>query len=239
MPGTRFFTNNRSGFTLVECVMSIIVLSMVLLPVLYSFNLANSSDIYAENVYKSSVLLEGVMAEACNVNTETLSRFSQDELNNIWELIYKADSENLYEFTLIFEETNTGGLYTFSSNIDLIPAKDEISASFIFTPESEYSSDDIYNLVIEEYTPTITIDDSSPATYIAVCVSSDSIIEIKYSGPSIIYVDIYGDCPISYSGSGLFVERRSLMKKPSYIIHGAVYSKDKSLLNTMTCGGTY
>lgn len=230
---------NNSGLTLTECVMAILILSIVMIPALYAVNLTYSAGLMTENAYKAGMLLEGVIAQTRSVTKNQLSLFSDEEINDIWELLTDCDSSGLYDFVLIIENPATGKAYTFTDNPGIDFRQDDFNVSFYFSPSSG-SADDLYNLIIDDYTPLITVDEAATENfYIAIRVSSESEIEIASSGEARIFVDIYEDCPVIYSGSGLFVKRHVSYFEPNddLLICGAVYSKDGTLLNAMVYKG--
>jgi prepilin-type N-terminal cleavage/methylation domain-containing protein len=236
MRGIRFYTGANPGFTLTECVIAIVILSIVAAPVIQALTLSARADAHTRDIYLSGALIEGIAAQCRFINADELAAFSSEEPNNIWELLYDftADESDFY-CALIVKDSEIGETYTFVSGA--IPFLSETLSEAEFSrsqanPGESAAPENYYDLILNEYQSPVYIGAEITGSYrIAVKANPEDTVEIISESTANVYADIYGDCDISYKGGGTLVKTRKSETFGRLYINAHVFSKNGTALH--------
>jgi len=212
------------GFTLIECIISLLALSIVFLCALQAINIAVTSGAYAQNAHQGGALLEGIIA-----NARTAANPDIAEKTDLWELIKKPEQADNYDITLIFTNIQTEESYLFTNNgINLLTG----DVSYDFTSAAFGAS---YDLIIDADVSSWTIsDDITGSFHILATVPEGNVLNIINNGDAEVFADICGSGDVYYEGGGIFIEARVCEDAPLFIITGAIASRGGNFISVMT-----
>lgn len=213
------FIIRNNGFTIIESMMALLILSLVALPIFSAVQLSDKLHRQTEELYFSGLAAENLLNEIKYNKPDFLS-YSTEEVNSLSDLVGGLNEDFSYNVSIYCNSD----IYYFKSVQP--PAE---SADF---PEvMEYSRNVFaYDMEIREETPEVTVPYYADSFFIGVYHEGD--INIINPGDAYIFVDLYEECNVSSESVGIITVRNKT-EEASYSVAVAVYSKNGRLLHEL------